>query len=346
MSNAVRKGPYRGSGSGIRCTLAAGLLAAAIMAVGAGVASAVVTHLPDGATVSYQPISGKAPAARRGLDPKTEFNAEHPLEYHDGPLMTSNDNYILLWAPKKGPKYAKKFTAGVAKYFKDLAHDSGLSTNVDSVAVQYGATYNSKYAGTIKDTDPYPANGCTAAPICLTASQLEAEIEHVVLSEGLPADLAHEYFLLTPEGVEDCFGAGSGGACSANAEENIAFCAYHSAISVPGGDIVWSNLPYVFEKNCDEFGHHPNGPSDSALLGGLSHEHNESITDPLPGSGWTDNTGQEIGDKCRTFEPESEFGTILGTAPDGSPYNQLINKHRYFYQQEWSNEGLECKQHA
>jgi hypothetical protein len=180
----------------------------------------------------------------------------------------------------------------------------------------------------------------------LTAEQLEAEITHLVLSKGLPVDFSHEYFLLTPEGVEDCFEGGSGGACSANAEENTAFCAYHGAIETEAGVIVYSNDPYVYEKECDEFGHHPNGSSDSALLGGMSHEHNESITDPVPGWGWTDDIGQEIGDKCRTFEPESEFGTILGTAPDGSPYNQLINKHRYFYQQEWSNEGLECKQHA
>jgi len=50
--------------------------------------------------------------------------------------------------------------------------------------------------------------------------------------------------------------------------------------------------------------HHINGPSDSALFGGLSHEHNESLTDPEPNNAWTDfggsgeTTGYEIGDKC------------------------------------------------
>jgi hypothetical protein len=114
---------------------------------------------------------------------------------------------------------------------------------------------------------------------------------------------------------------------------------------VTGGVIVYANDPYVYGKNCDEPGDHPNGPSDAALLGGLSHEHNESITDPELNA-WYDAHGEENGDKCRTFESSSEFGTILGTAPDGSPYNQIINKHRYFYQQEWSNSGLICKQHA
>jgi len=345
MSNNDSKGSLRRAACGLRRTIGLGLLVAAILAVAASSASAVVTQLSNGSKVSYQPLAGKTAPGLSVFDPKTEFNAEHPLEFHGGPVMTSNSNYIILWAPKKGPKYAKGFTGGVAKYFKNLAHDSGLLTNVDSVAVQYGATYSSKYAGTIKDTDPYPANGCTRAAICLTAEQLSTEIEHVVLSRGLPADLSHEYFLVTPEGVESCFEGGAAFSCSANSEVP-AYCAYHGAIAVPGGDIVYSNDPYVYEKLCDEAGHHPNGASDSALLGGLSHEHNESITDPLPGSGWSDNLGQENGDKCRTFEPESEFGTILGTAPDGSPYNQVIDKHRYFYQQEWSNEGLHCKQHA
>ncbi|HWX73764.1 MAG TPA: IPT/TIG domain-containing protein, partial [Solirubrobacteraceae bacterium] len=48
--------------------------------------------------------------------------------------------------------------------------------------------------------------------------------------------------------------------------------------------------------------------------------------------------------KCRTFEPVSEYGTPLGTAKDGSPYNQVINAHFYWYQQEWSNEGARCEQ--
>ena len=41
-----------------------------------------------------------------------------------------------------------------------------------------------------------------------------------------------------------------------------------------------------------------------------------------------------------------EFGTPLGTAPDGAPYNQLINGDEYLYQQMWSNERAACEQRA
>ena len=38
------------------------------------------------------------------------------------------------------------------------------------------------------------------------------------------------------------------------------------------------------------------------------------------------------------------MGTPLGTAPDGAKYNQVINGHFYWYQEEWSNQGHTCLQ--
>jgi hypothetical protein len=126
------------------------------------------------------------------------------------------------------------------------------------------------------------------------------------------------------------------------------YCAYHGDIRVTGGEIVYAEDPYVTgNPGCDD-GNHPNGPSDGALEGGISHEHNESITDPEPelGNAWTDfgGLGGEIGDKCRTFQKPTEFGTPLGIAPDGAKYNQVINGHLYWYQKEWSNDGRRCMQ--
>ena len=92
---------------------------------------------------------------------------------------------------------------------------------------------------------------------------------------------------------------------------------------------------------CDD-GNHPTGkPSDGALQGGLSHEHNESITDPEPNNAWTDigGSGGEIGDKCG-----GSTGSALGKAPNGASYNQLINGHLYWYQEEWSNQTDQCLQ--
>ena len=129
------------------------------------------------------------------------------------------------------------------------------------------------------------------------------------------------------------------------APQTPVYCAYHGNIPVGGGELIYSNDPYVTgNAHCDD-GNHPNGStSDGVLQGGLTHEHNESITDPEPNSAWTDvatgeTTGYEIGDKCAANE-----GTALGTAPDGAKYNQVINGHFYWYQQEWSNQEHQCLQ--
>jgi hypothetical protein len=299
----------------------------------------VVVHLPNGNTISMQPLHGAA-------SPAVRVFSELPLEYHGGPIMPSNTNYTIYWDPAKGPAYPAEYQSGINTYFEDLAHDSGGAQNVDSVSAQYKdsagefAKYESHFGGALIDTNPYPANGCRAAPICFTDTQLRAEITSYVEAHSLPRDLTHEYFLLTPPGVEDCLEAS---ACSAGSSKAV-YCAYHGYIPVAGKSIIYSNDPYVTgNAGCDD-GEYPNDkPSDGALLGGLSHEHSESITDPQLNA-WYGPEGYENGDKCRTFVDATEFGTPLGKALDGSRYNQVINSDLYWYQQEWSNEGGQCRQ--
>ena len=327
-----------------RVALAFGIGAVLALALGGARASALVLRLPDGQRVSYQPL----PGALRAPSTTARRRSVENLEYHGGPVMTSNTNYAFYWDPAGAPSYPAEYQSGIDRYFEDLAHDSGGVQNVDSVATQYNdsagefANYNSKFGGAIVDTQNYPANGCTAAAICLTDAQLQAELKSYVKAHKLPQGLGYEYFLLTPPGVEDCAEAIST-ECSAGSSAPV-YCAYHSFIALSGGGIVYANDPYdTGNAGCDD-GEHPNAkPSDGVLQGGLSHEHNESITDPEINA-WYAADGEEIGDKCRTFEEASEFGPPLGTAPDGSRYNQVINGDLYWYQQEWSNEGSRCKQ--
>jgi PKD domain len=335
-----------------------------MLGLGASAASAVIVHLANGSTVSYLPAPGSTPVSSGGSPSGSTvrpFDAFFKnLDYNGGPVMTSNTNYTFYWRPKTAVAYPTGFTSGVNTYFKDLEHDSGGSQNVDSVASQYNdaaggfAEYNSKFGGELVDEHAYPASGCTRAPICLTDEQIQTELKKYIGEHALPTGLGVEYFVLTPEGLESCFEPGAAFACSANvtSPEFQKFCAYHGNIPPEGpSEIVYSNDPFVNGKNCDGPTHHINGPSDSALFGGLSHEHNESVTDPEPNNAWTDfggsqeTTGYENGDKCRTFVAESEFGTPLGkTGPENLTYNQEINGHRYWYQQEWSNKGHTCLQ--
>jgi len=343
--------PQRGVGAaggriGLRAIVLA-LATALLLALGASSASALIVQLGNGKPISYQPLKSASGLSALSLSPLAAAGTSN-LVYHGGPVMTSNTNYAFYWAPSGSPAYPAGYQEGINRYLEDLAHDSGGEQNVDSVATQYtngggeAVAYDSHFAGAIVDTDPYPTNGCKKAPICLTDAQLQAELSSYIAAHALPRDLTHEYFLLTPPGVEDCFEA-SGTECSAGSSAPV-YCAYHGSFASGGGEIVYANDPYVTgNSGCDD-GEHPNeSPSDGVLQGGLSHEHNESTTDPELNA-WYGPEGNENGDKCRTFVAASEFGTPLGTAPDGSRYNQLIDSREYWYQQEWSNAGSTCMQ--
>jgi len=336
-----------------RCAGAASLALLAALVVAAS-ASGLIVPLGRGRAISYQPL----PPARSGVTQPRAFDlAFHDLDYNGGRVMPSNANYAFYWDPAGAPAYPTDYQPAIDQFFADLAHDSGGHENVDSVASQYNddtgafASYSSSFAGAIVDSEPYPAYGCAeVTPVCLSDAQIKHELARYVKAHGLPADLGHEYFVLLPPGVESCFGAGNR-YCSAGttAHARESFCAYHGAAEAEGATIVYANDPYAFGGACDD-GNHPNGTTaDATISAGLSHEHDESLTDPVPNRSWTDwasgaTTGYEMGDKCRTFNPETEYGAPLGTAEDGASYNQLIDGRHYWFQQEWSNQGHSCMQ--
>jgi hypothetical protein len=321
-----------------------------VSAIAASSASAVLKRLPNGQTVSYQPL-------RDASSQVTPFdNAFLNMDYNGGPVMPSNTNYMFLWSPNGLSAYPPEYVRGVARYFRDLAHDSGGNQNVDSIAPQYndltGASpnYDVTFGGVLLDTHPYPASQCPVnAPVvaCLTDAQIQQELVNFVTRHHLKTDLSHEYFLMTPPHVEGCFSndptQGFGG-CSAGIVPDTlaAYCAYHGNTVLPTM-LFYGNDPFdAGNRHCDD-GNHPNGISDGVIVGGLSHEHVESITDPIPNDAWTNGSGQfqglEVGDQCNRSN-----GTPLGTAPNGAKYNQVINGHLYWYQQEWSNLGHTCLQ--
>jgi hypothetical protein len=321
-----------------------------VSAIAASSASAILKNLPNGQTVSYQPLLPTGPVPFE--------STVNNLDYNGGPVMPSNTNYMLMWSPQGLSAYPDGFVFGLAQYFHDLQRDSGGNQSVESIATQYNdltgavSNYDSRFGGVLVDRDPYPASQCPVnSPVtnCLTDAQIQQEIESFVTRHHLPTDLSHEYFLLTPPHVESCFSGNAAtnfDGCSAGIvpfNQLAAYCAYHQNTATPTM-IFYSNMPYDADNpHCQDF-NYPNGLiSDGEINGGLSHEHNESITDPIPNDAWTNgsgaNQGLENGDQCNR-----QRGTPLGTAPNGSPYNQVINGHFYWYQEEWSNLGHTCLQ--
>ncbi|MGZ4380853.1 MAG: hypothetical protein ACXVRK_05815 [Gaiellaceae bacterium] len=102
--------------------------------------------------------------------------------------------------------------------------------------------------------------------------------------------------------------------------------------------VVYANEPYAAEIPGCWDGTSPNGDDADATINTISHEQNEAITDPA-GDAWLAAGGSEIGDLCAWH-----FGTPLGGAAKSAGFNQLINDHRYWLQEEYSNDGSTCLQ--
>ncbi|MGN6799229.1 MAG: hypothetical protein ACTHKS_13915 [Gaiellaceae bacterium] len=266
------------------------------------------------------------------------------LTYHGGPVLLTNRTFAIYWAPS-GSTLSTGYQSAINQYFTDVAHDSGsANTNVYSVEKQYynGSNqfiaYNSTFGGSYIDTQPYPANGCSdtvsQTTSCLSDSQLQAEIQRLFNATGAPIgspNATTTYFLFTAKNVGSCFNSST---CAFSY-----YCAYHSNLTAKGVVVQYANQPYAdtVASACDA-GYHPNSslsPDADATINVTSHEHRESINDPL-GNAWYDRRGAEGSDKCAW-----NFGTLLG-----ADYNQVINSHHYLLQQEWSNTGSTCKLHA
>jgi hypothetical protein len=146
-----------------------------------------------------------------------------------------------------------------------------------------------------------------------------------------------EYFLFTPPGLASCSSAttlAQGGCYDPLGFSG--FCAYHSFIGSGTSAVLYANQPYADLAGCSS-GQSPNGNPADSVLNVVSHEHNETITDPR-GTGWWDSSGNENGDKCAWT-----FGSAAGSNSHGQ-FNQVINGHGYWLQQEWSNRLSGCVQ--
>jgi hypothetical protein len=249
------------------------------------------------------------------------------LIYHGGPTMTTNKVYTVFWGPSNAQVPAS-YVNTLNQFFQDVATDSGMPTNVYASDTQYSSIlYSSTFGGTFTDTAAFPSNGCTpygtGAIACLSDGQLQSELNKVITQQGWVKSSTNMFFIFTPKNVESC---DPGNGCTFTT-----YCAYHGS----AGGMIYANMPYAvttipqYNGFCD-VGQYPNGNDADATINVTSHEHNEAITDPTL-TAWYDQQGYENGDKCAWT-----FGSLSGSSP--GQYNQTINGHHYFLQEEFSND--------
>jgi hypothetical protein len=275
-----------------------------------------------------------------------------PVVYHGGEVMRGVTIHTIFWAPKgfhfSGSPFdgIPGYESMVQQFLADSAHDSTATGNAYSVLTQYpdrsgAGSYALSFnpvTDSIDDADPYPpqAKQCPSPAgiaTCVTDLQLRQEIDKVIQSRDPSGRGLHDLWLIfLPPDVDTCVAIGS---CGTNV-----FAGYHSMSNLGRGPTIYAVIVDPLVESAPVQGQDPQGNPEAELtLGTVAHETVEAITNPK-GTGWMDPNGSEVGDKCET----QQVGTPLGFAPNGAPYNQLINAHRYLIQTMWSNVVRGCVQ--
>ena len=208
------------------------------------------------------------------------------LSYGGGAVLVHPRAYVIFWGFN---------TYGDPNGVKPLLHNylrvmggSGHNNIYTQYYMKVGTTMtdiknpHKQLAGVWEDdTNPVPQNP--------TDAQVAAEAAAGVAHFGGTPDLNGSYIVATPHG-RSINGFGT------------QFCAYHSATSVSGKIISYTNLPYQPDAGSNCGANFISPPSDeSGADEGVTivegHEYGESVTDPDPFSGWNSPQG-EIGDLC------------------------------------------------
>jgi hypothetical protein len=272
-----------------------------------------------------------------------------PVVYHAGAVMRGVHIHTIFWAPK-GFHFSGSPGPGVLAYepmiqqfLVDIAHDSGSSGSAFGVLLEYpqrggAGRYRLSYSpasDSIDDADPYPpvSKQCPSpagVASCVTDLQLRLEIDRMVRAHDPRGRGLHDlWFIFLPPDVDTCISIGSCG--------TTVFAGYHALANTGRNPTIYAAIPDPLIEFAPSPGQDPQGnPEAEATIDTVAHETVEAITDPV-GTGWMDPNGFEVGDKCQT-----QIGTPLGYAPDGSPYNQLINGRQYLIQTMWSNVTRGC----
>jgi hypothetical protein len=194
------------------------------------------------------------------------------LTYRDGPLLANAEVVALYW----GAQWREDPLAALQPRvddFLDFVLTSELidqlgEYSVPGTAIGHGRRVSSSVL------DPVPT-----AP-SISDQQVRDTLQAALPS--LPGPNANRlYAIFLPPNVAVVMGGGR--SCQA-------FCGYHDAID---SEIFYAILPYPGCDGClgdlDRF---------DALTSTTSHELAEAITDPVPGTGWYDDTHGEVGDIC------------------------------------------------
>lgn len=383
------------TGRALRVTLAVlaiGLLAIAISALGGSAhAAASANACLAGTTAKQGHFGGVISPAVVGCQSPADgrdspiSSGSPPLIFHNGQVMGTNSTgpitvTPIFWHPPGGDTFASGYEDLIKQYLGDVAHDSGMDTNVFSTLTEYFGTngainYQIRAGQPIDDTNPLPPDGCildhkdltgiypdgSGYNACIDDAQVQAETASVVKASNLPVNLSHIYVLLIPKHVETCFNPGSttsrghgvfSQACTINhSKVPGGYCAYHT---MAPNRMVYANLSYPIYHSPLQTALFTCG-SDAGIAFGRNHLQSPNgnpdadveisplsheIMEAITDPDVSTGWYDAVGNEIGD-ECAYRFDTPLGgTAADGNVYNQVINGNHYLTQTEFSNKDF------
>ena len=355
----------RGALGVLACVATVASLSAALVpsAASTGSAASIYASAPSSTPMPRGIVAtNKVVPARDAAAPAPWANPECPQ--CRPPLIFHSDRGVLgtaafagevtvapvYWVPA-GYALTSNYQDIVNTYLDDVAADSTQPSNVYSINEEYyelapdgskrqihylvhsaaPVTMSTAYPLPGSPSDCVPDGGYTA---CVTDAQLQAALTATLAAQGLPSDAAHVYAVFLPPSVQSCFESASQGQADCSGTE---YCAYHSA----AGSSVYAMMPFQPLNVCTDpvLGPQaPNGDTEAdAVLSPLSHELSEAITDT--DGAWFDSAGYENGDECAYVygDPVGHSNVSTDGSATGTAYNQVINGHFYYTQDEFSN---------
>ena len=266
---------------------------------------------------------------------------------NDGIGVTTGDERVYLvffgsqWGTQgtnsKGDVTLSGDPSGEAPYLQEMFKGLGTGSEQWSGVMTQYCQGVSAGAQTCPATAPhvaYPHGGAlagvwvdesAASPAQATGHQLAQEAVDAAAHFGnttVASNRDASYVILSPPGTHpDGFDTQSG----------QDFCAWHDwngdstlsgggAVPSPGGDVAFTNMPYVTDAGVNCGASFVNSGSNRNLQGVsivAGHEYAETITDQNPAGGWVDLGGEETADKCAWLQTGTGQVALL-TLPTGT----------------------------
>ncbi len=218
---------------------------------------------------------------------------------HGGKILPSSTIHAIFWGPP-GDFPADAHT-GLSTLLSGFNGSSYLG-----IAQQYmrGASISTAFGGSVDDASDPPTRGPSVSTIANEVSR-----------EFPSPDPNSVYIVFTSNFPK------------------VNYCAWHSAARIGAVTVQVAYVPNATNvAGCDPgdlYNANSYSQGTRSMADSTAHEFMESITDPVPLSGWADKRGGEIGDKCN-FNYQAPV--------------QLGNGSKWQLQTEWSNAIVGCQQ--